>query len=226
MKYVGYVRVSTSEQVNDSQINMINDYLKASNGDELISLYQEKESGSKGDRTELKKAMNEAINNNAILLIAKLDRLSRNVAFISTLMESKVDFRICDMPTADKFTIHIYAAIAEKELEQIRNRTKAGLSAIKRNIERDGYYISKAGNKITHLGKDNMTDEIRLKALKGIADKKANNPNLIKAKALAISLKTGGLDNLSKIAEVLNENGFKTSRGGMFKAEQVKRLFK
>ena len=144
MKYITYIRVSTTKQDLglDVQLQIIHNFIKPS--DEIIEVFTEKESGSKNDRTELNKAIECAKSNDATLLIAKLDRLSRNVAFISTLMDTKVKFKACDMPTADNFTIHIFAALAQRELELIRERTKGALSVIKSNIDKEGYHISKA----------------------------------------------------------------------------------
>jgi DNA invertase Pin-like site-specific DNA recombinase len=109
-KYVAYIRVSTTKQELglESQLNIINNYID--NDDVILNLFTEKESGRNNNRIELNKAIEFTKENDAVLLIAKLDRLSRNVAFISTLMDSKVNFKACDMPTADNFTIHIFAA--------------------------------------------------------------------------------------------------------------------
>jgi DNA invertase Pin-like site-specific DNA recombinase len=82
-------------------------------------------------RPELTKAIAHARAANATLVIAKIDRLARNVAFISTLMESQLPLVCCDMPEADKFTLHILAAVAEREGNMISERTSAALQALK-----------------------------------------------------------------------------------------------
>ena len=89
------------------------------------------ESGKRNDRPQLEAALAACKRHKAKLVIAKLDRLSRNLAFIATLMERKVDFVCCDMPEANRLTIHIIAAMAEHERNMISDRTKRGLAAAK-----------------------------------------------------------------------------------------------
>ena len=89
------------------------------------------ESGKRKDRPELAKALAACRKHKAKLVIAKLDRLARNVALIANLMDGKVDFVCCDMPQANRLTIHVLAAVAEREREMISDRTKAGLAAAK-----------------------------------------------------------------------------------------------
>jgi len=225
MKYVAYVRVSTIDQDLglDAQLNIIQKFLQPN--DTVIEYYTEKESGSKSNRIELTNAIECAKKNDAILLIAKLDRLSRNVSFISQLMDTKVQFRAIDLPNADSFTIHIFAALAQRELEMIQDRTKAALDAIKQNIKRDGYHISKAGNTITSLGKSEMKEEHRLMGVAAIKEKKLQNPNLKKAKAFAAVLYNNGM-NYTQITNMLNQNGFKTSTGKNYMHTSTIRLFK
>lgn len=100
-------------------------------GAEVIAEFQDVESGRKDDRTGLAAALALCRSKRAILLIAKLDRLARSVAFISNLMESGVDFLAADMPTVNRLTIHVLAAVAEHEREMISQRTKAALTAAK-----------------------------------------------------------------------------------------------
>jgi len=97
----------------------------------LLGEFVEVESGRRNDRPELAKALAACKKHKATLVIAKLDRLARNVHLISGLMESKVDFVCCDMPDANRLTIHILAAVAEHEREMISERTKVGLAAAK-----------------------------------------------------------------------------------------------
>jgi DNA invertase Pin-like site-specific DNA recombinase len=98
---------------------------------ELVAEYLEIETGKRADRPELLKAIANARRQKATLVIAKLDRLARNVAFTATLMESGADFLACDMPEANKLTIHILAAVAEDEARRISERTKNALAAYK-----------------------------------------------------------------------------------------------
>lgn len=135
-KVVAYYRVSTKQQGKsglglDGQKAAVCDYVTRDGGT-ILAEYTEVETGKSKDRPELLKAVAHAKRAKAVLLVAKLDRLARNVAFTSALMESGVDFVACDNPHANKFTIHILAAVAEHEAEQISLRTKAALQAAKR----------------------------------------------------------------------------------------------
>jgi DNA invertase Pin-like site-specific DNA recombinase len=105
---------------------------------ELVGEFVEVESGKKSDRPELARAIEACRKHNAPLVIAKLDRLSRNLAFVATLMDSGVEFVAVDNPHANKLTIHILAAVAEHEREAISERTKAALAAAKARGRRLG----------------------------------------------------------------------------------------
>lgn len=134
-RIIGYVRVSTQKQGNsglglEGQEHALQGYAQATGG-LLLRTYKEVETGKRNDRPELAKALAHAKRSGATLVIAKLDRLARNVHFVSGLMESGVDFVACDNPHANKLTIHILAAIAEHEAEAISQRTKAALAAYK-----------------------------------------------------------------------------------------------
>ena len=118
--YIAYTRVSTKKQGNSglgleaqttSVINFVNGHGK------LLATYTEVESGKKSDRPELAKALSHARRSKAVLIVAKMDRLSRNVAFLSALMESTVEFQAVDNPHANRLTIHILAAVAEHEAQ-------------------------------------------------------------------------------------------------------------
>ena len=134
-KAVTYVRVSTKKQgVSglrlEAQQEQIATFVKR--GDwEVISSYEEIESGSVNNRAELDQAVKEAVANEATLIFAKLDRFSRDVEFIAKMLKSSVKFVICEMPTATELTIHIYAAFAMEERKMAIARTKAGLKAAK-----------------------------------------------------------------------------------------------
>ena len=132
---IAYYRVSTRKQGEsglglEAQINCVQCYALAGNH-KIIASYQEIETGKKADRPELAKAIMHAKRAKATLIIAKLDRLARNVHFLSGLMESKVDFVCCDNPHANRLTLHILAAVAEDEARAISERTKSALAAYK-----------------------------------------------------------------------------------------------
>ncbi|TDT44957.1 DNA invertase Pin-like site-specific DNA recombinase [Maribacter spongiicola] len=211
MQYITYYRVSTKKQDLglEAQQTIIRNYLK--DDDEVLASYSEKETGTKKRvQLELEKAIEHCKQTGSTLLIAKLDRLARNVSFISTLMDSNVEFKALDMPHANKLTIHIFAAIAEHEAELISQRTKAALQELKKK----GVVLGKPEN-FNQVGRD-----------KGVRTNKAkasNNENNRKAKAYIKSLLVQGL-NHSQIAKELNTNGFTTSRGKRFQAVQVQRL--
>lgn len=133
--FVAYYRVSTDRQGQsglglEAQAAAVAGYVARTAG-RLAAEVTEIESGKKSDRPELARALALCRRTKAVLLIARLDRLSRNVAFISNLMESGVDFRAVDMPEASRLTIHILAAVAEHERGMISARTKAALAAAK-----------------------------------------------------------------------------------------------
>jgi len=134
-KFVGYIRVSTAMQGRsglgiEAQRKAIVDYLNGGNW-ELIAEFVEVESGKKDERIELQKAFNRCKMTGATLVIAKLDRLSRDSHFIGSIMKSGIEFVAVDMPAANKFTVHILAAVAEHEREMISQRTKSALQAAK-----------------------------------------------------------------------------------------------
>lgn len=129
-KYITYFRVSTAQQDLglDAQRTAVTQYL-AGTSHKLVGSYTEKESGKTADRPQLQAALAACRKQRATLVIAKLDRLARNVAFIAGLMETKVPFVCTDMPNATPFMLHVYAAVAEEERRMIAARTRAGLQA-------------------------------------------------------------------------------------------------
>src|SRR5262249_27166121 len=141
-KFVAYFRVSTDRQGKsglglNAQRQAVMNYLDGGRWT-LVDEFTEVESGKRADRPELEKALVACKKQKAKLVIAKLDRLSRNLAFIATLMESGVEFVAVDNPHANKLTIHILAAVAQHEREMISERTKAALQAAKKRGQRLG----------------------------------------------------------------------------------------
>lgn len=133
--FIAYYRVSTDKQGKsglglEAQKQAIIKYLNGGNWT-LLQEFTEVESGKLNNRPELTKALKACKQTGATLVIAKLDRLSRNVAFVSSLMDSGAEFVACDFPTANRLTIHILASMAEYEREMISKRTKDALKAAK-----------------------------------------------------------------------------------------------
>lgn len=152
--FVCYLRVSTTKQSNsglglESQKQIVNDYLKSVNGT-LIGEFVETESGKRNDRVELEEAIRLTTKTKSKLLIAKLDRFSRKVSFISSLMDKGVEFVIAEMPNATPFQIHIHSAMAEEEGRLISVRTSNALQmAKKRGVKLgvNGKVLAKANKK-------------------------------------------------------------------------------
>ena len=135
-RFVIYLRVSTAKQGIDgngidAQRQACFDHLNGGKW-KVVGEYSEVESGRKAKRPQLEAALAQCAKEGAVLLVAKLDRLARNVAFVSRLMESGVRFVAADMPMANNLTIHIIAAMAQFEAEQTSKRTIAALAAVKR----------------------------------------------------------------------------------------------
>lgn len=212
MKYIAYYRVSTDKQGEsglglEAQRNDVRRFIQPENIDiELTEI----ESGKKAQRPVLNEAIELCRKHGATLLIAKLDRLARNVSFVSTLMNSGIKFIAVDMPSATELTIHIYSAIAEDEAKRISKRTKDALAV-------------KKAQGIKLGSPQNLTNASRELAIKSIKSKAVNNENNIRAKAMINLLKGQGF-TLQTIANKLNESGFKTSKGGQFMPMQIKRL--
>jgi len=148
--FVAYYRVSTQKQGHsglglEAQREAVARHV-ASVGGAIVAEFQEVESGKRADRPELGKAISAARVKRAVLVIAKLDRLTRNVAFLANLMDAGVEFVACDNPHATKFTIHILAAVAEHEREMISQRTRAALAAAKARGVRLGNPNLRPGN--------------------------------------------------------------------------------
>src|SRR5439155_1757291 len=133
--FIGYMRVSTKGQGEsglglEAQRAALESYVRQTKGT-LLVVYTEVESGKRADRPELAKALAHAKRSKATLCVAKLDRLSRNVEFLAGVMNSGCEFAAADMPSANRFMLHVMAAVAEHEVKAISERTKAALAAYK-----------------------------------------------------------------------------------------------
>jgi len=211
-KAIAYYRVSTQKQGEsglglEAQKSSVRAYA-AQHCFEIVEAFVEVETGtSKKVRPEIQKALAAVKQTGAVLLIAQLDRLARSVAFTSALMESGVNFVAVDMPHVDNFTIHILAAVAEKEAQQISKRTKAALQAKR---ARDGEWRV---SMLTDEGRRRGREMQRHRAI-------ANNAQ---ATFAARMLRDAG-HSYRAIARQLNENAYRTPLGKPFRAMQVKRM--
>lgn len=175
---VAYYRVSTDKQGKsglglEAQKHAVETYLNR-NGWNLVKDFTEVETGKGRNalkvRPQLDQALKTAKKEKAILIIAKLDRLARNVAFISNLMESGVDFMACDIPNANKLTIHILAAVAEDEAVRISERTKAAFQQLKENLKNDDFREErKAKGKSLQIGNPQSAETLNKNRIKNAA---------------------------------------------------------
>lgn len=208
-KFVGYYRVSTKRQGAsglglDAQKQAVAQHLNGGRW-RMVGEFTEVESGKRNDRPQLAAALRACQLYGATLVIAKMDRLARNVHFISGLMESGVEFVAVDFPQANRLTIHILAAVAEHEREMISARTKAALAAAKRRGVRLGNPNLKPGTNTN----------------KATATKRAKAGDFA-ARVRPVMQEIGG--SYRQIAAALNDRGIGTRRGGEWSATQVMRV--
>jgi DNA invertase Pin-like site-specific DNA recombinase len=219
-RFIAYYRVSTKRQGLsglglDAQRESVAAYLAGVRG-KLVAEFTEVEHGTrKGNhRPQLAAALAQCRVHGATLIIAKLDRLARNVAFVSNLMEANVDFTACDFPQANRLTIHILAAVAEHEAEMISTRTKLALAAAKRKGE-------------VKLGGDRGNcAQIARKGNRASAKIRTEAAQRRAADLLPVieTIKAEGAQSLRQIAAGLNQRGILTARGGEWSAAQVMRI--
>ena len=194
----------------EAQREIIHNHVK---NKQILAEYIETESGKKSNRPQLLTALAMCRKTNFILIVAKLDRLSRNVAFTSKLLESDVEIVFCDFPQANRLILHIISSIAEYEAGLISQRTKQSLQAKKAR----GIKLGKSDNLMNKFEQAIYNSSRTNKA------KAENNPNNMRAIALLRSLSMQG-KSLSEMTDLLNEQGFVTSKGCQFQITQVKRL--
>lgn len=215
-KFVSYLRVSTAKQEEsglgiEAQRKAVLDFLNGGNWD-LLAEYMETESGKKNDRLKLAKALDHCRITGATLVIAKLDRLSRNARFLLGLQEAGVKFVAVDMPTANELTVGIMALVAQEERKAISSRTKAALAAAKGRGVKLG-----CPNGAAHLRQ--YGNELGVEAIKRGADERAS-----KLAGVVKEIQEGGATSLREIADELNRRSITTARGGNWHASTVKNL--
>jgi DNA invertase Pin-like site-specific DNA recombinase len=210
--YVLYFRVSTQEQGKsglglEAQERDVKLFLQnyAETPYKVLEQFVEVHSGKDNERQMLTAAIALARREKSVLVVSKLDRLSRRVSFIASLMEDRdLDFKVAQMPHADKFQLHIYAALAEQERDFISQRTKAALAAAKQRG-------TKLGAPKHHL--EALSTARTLKALEEAK----------KVSGIILPLRRGGA-SLRSICFALNSSGSKTSRGNAFHPSLVSRM--
>lgn len=214
MKYIAYYRVSTQKQGQsglglEAQRSAVLNYIKDNT---LVAEFTEVESGKVNSRPELEQAMRHARVTGATLIVAKLDRLSRNAAFLNQLFDSKLSIICVDMPFADRFTIGIMAQVAQWEREQISSRTKAALQAAKARGRKLGGYrceteersaVGRARSRVTRMAQARAAAADRL-------------PYINQARS-------AGRTTLRDIAQWLNDQHIEGPRGGAWYPNTVRR---
>jgi len=215
--FVAYYRVSTDRQGRsglglEAQQEAVRVYLNGGPW-KLVAEVVEVESGKKNDRPKLTEALSLCRLHQATLIIAKLDRLARNVAFVSNLMESGVEFVAADFPTANRLTVHILAAVAEHEAKVISERTKAALAAAKARGVKLGGNRGKL-HEVRRIGLANSAIARTEKAQRRAED----------VAPIVTRMKNSG-SSLRQIAEELTKQGIPTAQGKYgWTAMQVKRV--
>ena len=209
--FIAYYRVSTSGQAQsglglEAQRQAVLDFINGI-GNRLIAEFPEVESGKRCDRPELNNALNRCRETGAKLVIARLDRLARNAAFLLTLRDSGVEFVAADMPDANRLTVGIMALVAEDEAERISQRTKAALAAAKaRGVKLGGIRSWEAVN--TSISR-------RASA----ADQHAAT-----VAPIIKEIRGAGITSLEGIAQALQARGIPTARGGRWRAQTVRNV--
>ena len=220
-KFIAYYRVSTGKQGAsglglEAQRKAVLDYLNGGRW-KLVADFTEVESGKLSERPQLKQALALCRIHRATLVVTKLDRLARNVHFLSGLMESGVEFVCCDMPSANRLTIHVLSAVAEAEALAISQRTKVALEAAKaRGVvlggHREGAFPGDSAVEGRKLGRKVLATRA--------AKRREDLMPVIEA------IKASGVTTVRGIADELNRRGIPAPRGGQWSHTQVFRLLR
>jgi DNA invertase Pin-like site-specific DNA recombinase len=214
-KYISYLRVSTQQQGRsglgiEAQKQAVQEFLKQYPG-ELLAEFVEVESGKNSNRPELNKAIDFCELTGGTLVVAKLDRLSRDLHFLTSLQKRNLQFKICDMPQIDELTVHVLGATAQHELRLISNRTRTALAQAKaRGVQLGNPNLNvirnrdvTAANKVRSIAQA----EWRQKILRIIQHHEKM-----------------GITSCKGLAEILNKNGLKSYRGKPFTTAIVSKI--
>jgi DNA invertase Pin-like site-specific DNA recombinase len=229
-EFVSYIRVSTQKQGRsglglDAQRAAVDNYLRGGQC-RLLKEYIEVETGKNYQRPQLQKALHHAKVTGATLIIAKLDRLSRNIGFIDNLQESKVKFVCADMPEANETMIGFMAVMAKHERQAISQRTKEALQAIRVQEQDPAQRQARRKRDKKGLGNPNgakalrwLGNRVAVEALKTRADTRAQD-----VLPIIEGIRASGITGLNGIAAELNSRGIFTARGGRWWPTTVKNL--
>lgn len=225
-KFVTYYRVSRASQGVDglgmeAQERAVETFLNGGAW-EVIESFKEVESGKNSDRPELAKAIALCKATGAKLLIAKLDRLARDIRFLTILDDHKVEFVCADMPDATRMTIGILMVVAQAEREAISSRTKAGLESIKARIVAEGHHVSKKGNVITRLGGPSVFTDDQRALGRAKRKTKADERAIMVGPTIKLVRQAGG--TLQDAADHLNQLKVTTARGKQWTPASIKRV--
>lgn len=215
-RFVAYFRVSTNKQNRsglglEAQRASVEQFVSSARSN-IVAEFIEVESGTRSDRPKLIDALRLCRVHNATLVIAKLDRLARNVSFIANLMESGVDFTAVDFPSANRLTIHILAAVAEHEAHIIRERTRTALAAAKAR----GVVLGGNRGNIADISRSGALASARVR--RASAERKAADLKPIVDEMMAREC------SYRAMADELNSRSIPTPRGGLWGVSQVFRL--
>lgn len=224
-RFVAYYRVSTDKQGArglgiEAQKEAVQRYLRGMNGEQIGNGFQEVESGRRNDRPALARALATCKTYGATLIIAKLDRLARNVHFVSGLMESGVEFVAVDFPQANRLTIHILAAVAEHEAGMISARTKAALAVRKVQLAKEGKKLgAKDTERIIPFAREGGRASVKVRREKA-------RQRAARLMPLIEEFRSRGVTTLQGLAEELNANRVPAPRGGRWASTQVIHLLR
>jgi DNA invertase Pin-like site-specific DNA recombinase len=238
MRTINYYRVSTAKQGQsglglEAQRTKIEAFC-AARGCQPLAEYTEVESGKNDNRPELVRALHHAKVTGATLVIATLDRLSRNVAFLATLQEAGTKFVAADMPEANELTLHIMAAMAQHERKAIGQRTKNALAVAKARAQAEGQGYKNDRDKTPWKNGAKLGNPMGAKAF-GAYRGNGAAVAAIKAKSGAFArdvmpiiadIRAAGHTSLRAIAGELNARGIMTARGGKWGPQSVSDLLK
>lgn len=215
-QYICYFRTSTQKQNLgiEAQRTMTNNYINSVGG-EMVDFVEEQESGKNDNREGLERAIKLCEQHGAILLIAKLDRLSRSISFLFQLRDrvakNNIEIKALDMPSFNTMSLGIYATMAQSERENISSRTRNALQVLKsRGI--------KLGNP------QNLTAEAQQRGVDSIKLKARTNDQNRQAQAVIVTCIGNGM-NYTSTADYLNGLNYKTSKNKTFQATTVMRLY-